>query len=172
MCSESTEAARVTLAARAALALVPRELRPERVVVHLDPALPRGAPALGALETHVESASLFARSSSTSELEPSILLHEFAHLRARGARPQDRAGRRIFAAIEEGVADYYAAVITGSARLSVVGRGSRFSSDHPAFHPNTGSRCSGRASIRIPSGGSLQPRCGSSKSSLVRCFAT
>jgi hypothetical protein len=118
LCSASAGAARVTLKARDALRLVPRGLRPDRLVVHLDPALPRAATPLTALETHRESASLFVRSSSEVTLESSAWLHEFAHLLARGKRPQTRTGRRVFAAIEEGVSDYYAAVINGSARLS------------------------------------------------------
>jgi hypothetical protein len=117
-CSESLEAARVIVSARAALELVPHHLRPERVTVHVDPALPPGSAPPGPLETHAESASLFARSAGAAGLGPSIWLHEFAHLRARGARPRGRIERRIYAAIEEGVADYYAAVFGGNARLS------------------------------------------------------
>jgi hypothetical protein len=117
-CSESSRSARATVAAREALLLVPHHLRPQTVRVHLDPALPSGAVPIATLETHTESASLFARSSGAADLDPSVWLHEFAHLRARGTRPHGRIERRIYAAIEEGVADYYAAVIRGSPRLS------------------------------------------------------
>jgi hypothetical protein len=117
-CNHSRTAARVIVSARAALELAPHHLRPERVAVHLDPALPPGSAPPGPLETHAESASLFAGRAGAADLGPSIWLHEFAHLRARGARPRGRIERRIYAAIEEGVADYYAAVFGGNARLS------------------------------------------------------
>jgi hypothetical protein len=117
-CNHSRTAARVIFSARAALELAPRHLRPGRVPVHIDPALPSGSAPSGPLETHAESASLFARSAGAAALGPSIWLHEFAHLRARGPRPRGRIERRIYSAIEEGVADYYAAVIGGNARLS------------------------------------------------------
>jgi hypothetical protein len=117
-CGESAAAARAIAGVREALLLVPNHLRPQTVRVHLDPALPSGAAPLALLETHVESASLFARSSGAADVDPSVWLHELAHLRARGTRPNGRIQRRIYAAIEEGVADYYAAVFRGDPRLS------------------------------------------------------
>jgi hypothetical protein len=117
-CDHSRTAARVIVSANAALQLAPHHLRPERVAVHIDPALPSASATPGPLETHEESASLFARSAGAANLDASIWLHEFAHLQARGARPRGRIERRIYGAIEEGVADYYAAVIGGDARLS------------------------------------------------------
>jgi hypothetical protein len=116
-CDESAPAARVLSAAHMAAARVPRELLPERIVVHLDPGLPAGAARLRALETHVDSRSVFVDGASPLLLEPSAWLHEFGHLVSQGARPRGRAERRIFAVIEEGVADYYAAAVGGAARV-------------------------------------------------------
>jgi hypothetical protein len=116
-CGESARAACALLAAHDALALVPDRLRPARVTVHLEPALPPGSAPLGALEYHADSASLFARRADLAQIESSVWLHELGHLRARGARPRGRIERRIYAVIEEGAADYYAATIGGSARL-------------------------------------------------------
>ena len=117
-CDQSAHAARVISAAHDALALVPDRLRPERVTVHLEPALPSGSAPLGSLEYHADSATLFARREDIAELDSSVWLHELGHLRARGTRPRSRIEQRIFAVIEEGAADYYAATIRGDARLS------------------------------------------------------
>jgi hypothetical protein len=44
-------------------------------------------------------------------------LHELAHLAAHGPRPRAPAARRIASAIDEGIADYFAAALTGSPRV-------------------------------------------------------
>lgn len=49
--------------------------------------------------------------------ERSVWLHEIAHLVLAGARPKSTAARRLESAIEEGIADYYAAALTASPKL-------------------------------------------------------
>jgi hypothetical protein len=113
-CSEHAPATRVLLGVHAALELVPRELDPGPISVEL-------APRSGAarIVARPETRSLLV-SSRFADAPPSVWLHETAHLVFRGSRPRPAVARRLALAIEEGVADYFAAVI---ARTPIVGEG-------------------------------------------------
>jgi hypothetical protein len=68
----------------------------------------------GALEARPELGTLVLSRTGSSD---GVVLHELAHLAAHGSRPRARAARRLAAAIDEGVADYFAAALTGSPRI-------------------------------------------------------
>jgi len=111
-------------AAVSALSRAPAALRPARVVLHLLPELEPAAPALRGVETHRASGELLVGSQPGDELSASELtlwLHELAHVRARGARPSSPVPARLVGALEEGVADYFAAAVAGSSRVGVSG---------------------------------------------------
>ncbi len=54
---------------------------------------------------------------STLALFVSVTLHELGHVWAAGARPPGRLGRSVLAAVDEGFADYYAALVNRSPRV-------------------------------------------------------
>jgi hypothetical protein len=97
--------------ARAALAGVPQPFHPQSLVVEI---LPRGEVQRAA----VDASRGVILVEQGLRLDRSVWLHEIAHLRLRGARPEGLLGRRIHRAIEEGVADYFAAVLGRSPALS------------------------------------------------------
>ena len=120
-CGSGAEALRVFRAVGSAHADIPEALRPGRVEVHLGPKLD-GRPPLQGVEFHAPSRALLVERESKLELDHSVWLHELAHVRLAGARPEGPLARRVWATIEEGVADYFAAAVSGSPRL---GRGRR-----------------------------------------------
>jgi hypothetical protein len=99
-----------------ALERAPEHLRPLRVTLHLRPELPRDAPPVSGVEVHRPSGSLLLGNEAEVPT-PSIWLHELAHLRMSGTRPRGALAARLFRALEEGVADYYAALLSGSSRI-------------------------------------------------------
>jgi hypothetical protein len=103
--------------ARTALQRVPAALRPRRVEIHLDPAT-RGSPANHArIGFHAPSRTLILRHDDPAPLDQSVWLHELGHLRSAGARPSPKVARKVMRAVEEAVADYYAAAVLGSPQL-------------------------------------------------------
>lgn len=97
------------------LASIPPALRPARVRVHHEPALPIGARPLAQPEFHRPSGALLVAAARAPD---AIWLHELAHVRMAGARPSGQVARRVLDALEEGVADYYAATIGNSPVLA------------------------------------------------------
>jgi hypothetical protein len=133
-----------------ALQRTPATLRPARVLLHLDPRLEAGAPPLRGLEVQRETAALLIESAALPGLasrdgSESLWLHELAHVRAAGARPRAELARRLFAALEEGIADYSAAVVAGSPRVGAEGLELRDLSAPPAL------RASEWAMLALPS---------------------
>lgn len=104
----------------AALGRLPARLRPARLELEIDPRFSAGTPLRNA-EVHRPSAALLAtRRFATTEPTPPTLgvwLHEIAHVRAHGARPSTGVAARLFLALEEGAADYFAAVTSGGSVL-------------------------------------------------------
>jgi hypothetical protein len=145
-CSDSAEAWQIYRQAHAARSLTPEGLRPASVTVLLDPRLPQTAEPVRGVELHQASSTVLVQAGTASQLVPSVWLHEFAHLRARGPRPTSLLARRIYAALDEGVADYYAAAITGRPALggqhgALQGRHLEHPPPHSAY---------GWASVAIP----------------------
>ncbi|MEM9193129.1 MAG: hypothetical protein AAGF12_28405, partial [Myxococcota bacterium] len=64
------------------------------------------------IETHASGELLMGRDLPTPPA--SVFIHELAHRRWKAGRPSDPFGDRLLHAIEEGVADYVAAVAVGS----------------------------------------------------------
>jgi hypothetical protein len=99
--------------ASAALTAIPREFAPFAVILELYPKRAPGVPAISGVECHGESGTLLL-GDTASQLPKSVWLHELAHVRLHGARPSAMLAKRVITALEEGVADDYAAVLGGS----------------------------------------------------------
>jgi hypothetical protein len=93
------------------LSQVPVELRPTDFYLDVqNPAHP------ASVEFDFASGALMLRPGAEN-LPSSVWLHELGHARMRGARPHGVLGGRLFRAIDEGAADYFAACVSGSPRL-------------------------------------------------------
>jgi hypothetical protein len=92
-----------------ALASVPRALAPTGVSLRVIPGRSRIQAVPASREILV--------SPDLVDSARSVWLHELAHLVLDGARPTSTAARRLESAIEEGIADYYAATLTASPEL-------------------------------------------------------
>ena len=112
-CEDDARALSAFDAVRRARAQLPQELAPTAITLHFDPV---GARPLG-VEFHEPTGSLLAERHPRVALHETVWLHELVHVRSRGARPGALAARRLYRAIEEGTADYVAAVIAGSPQL-------------------------------------------------------
>lgn len=86
---------------------LPPALRPPQVVVHLDP---QATPPIDRVEGHRPSGSILLMRRAIPELDRGIWLHELAHVLMSGPRPTGTLDSRLIAAVEEGVADYFARV--------------------------------------------------------------
>lgn len=93
-----------------AWASLPPALRPPQVVVHLDP---QATPPIDRVEGHRPSGSILLMRRAIPELDRGIWLHELAHVLMSGPRPTGSLESRLIAAVEEGVADYFARVWSG-----------------------------------------------------------
>lgn len=60
-------------------------------------------------------------SAEAGQLSEELWLHELAHVRMQGARPSAPLAKRLLSALEEGVADYYAAAIAGTSKVGADG---------------------------------------------------
>lgn len=105
--------------ARLALSVVPSELRPALVQIDVVPSYAGGVAPVGTLEFQQDSRSIVVGAGGL-QASRSEWLHEIAHVRLAGSRPRGPLARRLVAALEEGVADYFAAAV---ARDPVLGRG-------------------------------------------------
>jgi hypothetical protein len=108
---EPTQYEQVEAALSRALSQVPVELRPTDL--RLDGQNPARAVSV---EFDFASGALLL-GPGAEDLPSSVWLHELGHARMRGARPHGVLGGRLFRAIDEGAADYFAACVSGSPRL-------------------------------------------------------
>lgn len=106
----TTQYAQVEAALSRALSQVPTELTPT------DLRLDEHTPAHAAVEFDFSSGALLL-GPGAEDLPNSVWLHELGHARMRGARPHGVLGGRLFRAIDEGAADYFAACVSGIPRL-------------------------------------------------------
>ncbi|MBE7486017.1 MAG: hypothetical protein HS104_39365 [Polyangiaceae bacterium] len=111
-CDAGPAPAAAFLDAHAALLALPPELRPRQVDVHW--MIARGAARR--IEVHAESRSVLL-AGGNEPLSRTVWLHELGHVWAAGARPPGRLGRSVLAAVDEGFADYYAALVNRSPRV-------------------------------------------------------
>jgi hypothetical protein len=111
-CDEDRVATGAFVVADRLLESLPATLRPGHVVLELQP--------VGRRFEAVPRRSLLIVSERFADAPAGAWLHEIAHLSAHGPRPRTPAARRLAAAIDEGVADYFAAALTHS---PLVGRG-------------------------------------------------
>jgi hypothetical protein len=94
------------------------------VELYLDPRVVDG-PSVREIETYA-SGELLAASASRALSDETIVFHELFHVAVSRERPSDQRRARIFRALEEGLADYFAASITGRSEIgSVDGRETR-----------------------------------------------
>ncbi len=107
----ATRYAQVEAALGRALSQVPTELKPTGL--RLDGQNPAHA---ASVEFDSASGALLL-GPGAEDLPSSVWLHELGHARMRGARPHGVLGGRLFRAIDEGAADYFAACVSGSPRL-------------------------------------------------------
>ncbi|MDF3064893.1 MAG: hypothetical protein K0R38_494 [Polyangiaceae bacterium] len=112
-------AAEVSKRASRALSAIPNELRPSLVVVDVEPRYGATVPPVAQLAYLRTSGSLVVGSAGEAASQ-AVWLHELAHVRLAGARPKGAIAQRLVDAIEEGIADYFAAALGGDA---VVGSG-------------------------------------------------
>lgn len=105
-------AARAAERAGDALSTIPSELRPVVVTLDVTPSYAAGAPRVSLLE-YVRGSRSIVVGDAGLEASRAVWLHELAHVRAAGSRPNGPLGLRLLGAIDEGVADYFAAVISG-----------------------------------------------------------
>jgi hypothetical protein len=108
---EPTQYEQVEAALSRALSQVPVELKP--TALRLDGQIPARA---ASVEFDFASGALLL-GPGAEDLPSSVWLHELGHARMRGARPHGVLGGRLFRAIDEGAADYFAACVSGSPRL-------------------------------------------------------
>ncbi|HEY3494070.1 MAG TPA: hypothetical protein VGK73_05260 [Polyangiaceae bacterium] len=124
----------------AALTRVPPSLRPSALVLHVDPALERGTPVPQRVEVHRATGELLVAGSPPAPSEGdgslSVWLHELGHVRAHGVRPSSGAAERLLLAVDEAVADYFAAAVSGSPRVGIAGQELRDLSAPPAIGPS------------------------------------
>ena len=107
--SENAAAQRVS----GLLPKIPSQFAPTQLTLELDPTLAAGVPPLRFAECHTGSGSLLV-GADAQRLPDGVWLHELGHVRLHGARPNALLARRVLEALEEGVADYYAAVVGGT----------------------------------------------------------
>jgi hypothetical protein len=103
-------AARAAERAGDALAIIPLALRPPVVTLDITPSYADGAAIVSLLEYAADSRSIVVGEGAL-DASRGVWLHELAHVRTAGARPGGPLGRRLLGAIDEGVADYFAAAL-------------------------------------------------------------
>lgn len=102
----------------AAIERAPERLLRGAVEVYLDPEVTNGAP-LREIETHA-SGALLVSSKSPALRDESIVLHELFHVAVARKRPSDARLARVFQALEEGAADYFAASVMRKPEVGAV----------------------------------------------------
>lgn len=121
-CSEVPRIAPVARTVQDAVAAIPLELRPQRITVHYAPNATGVAPVQD-VSVDRDTGDVLLSKEARGAFEVSIWLHELAHARARPRYSGHNAlEKRVLSAIEEGVADYFAAVLSGSPSIGTAGR--------------------------------------------------
>ncbi len=115
-CRDDGEAARAFRGATEALEAMPTRVRPANVDVHVVPR-PGGDPHALGVRFFPASGVVVVERGSARHLTPAAWLHELAHVSAGGNRPKTLVASRLLQAIDEGFADYFAAVVTRSPEL-------------------------------------------------------
>jgi len=117
-CEDDVEAYR---SAVAAMQRLPPRLRPAALSLEVEPTLAHDAPRLRGVEMHRKSGALLVTravlAEAPSRSSQSVWLHELGHVRARGSRPTGKLAERLFSALDEGFADYFAAVTSGASSV-------------------------------------------------------
>jgi hypothetical protein len=116
-CDAAPRATRVFLRVTEAISAIPPALRPARVTMHFSPRICTPAAPINGVEYHAPTGSVLVSGEIKHDVDRGVWLHELAHLMMRGPRPRARLSRRFVFALEEGVADYFAAAVTGSPRI-------------------------------------------------------
>ncbi len=109
-CEHNAAATRAFIAAREAFDAIPHGARPERVVVHI-------SPGVDTIETDREAGMIRVSDAPKRSVERAAWLHEIAHIAALGPRPKGIIGGRLADALDEAVADYYAAAVLATPKL-------------------------------------------------------
>jgi hypothetical protein len=100
-----------------AMALIPPELRPAPPIsVELQLRFEAGVPSVDEIAFDRSLRALLVPSDGAA-LDTTQWLHELAHARLVGSRPPGVLAARLIGAVEEGVADYFAATIAGRSQL-------------------------------------------------------
>jgi len=102
--------------ASAALSKIPGQFAPAAVTLELNSMRAPGVPPILGVECHRETGALLL-GRTAHFLPQGVWLHELSHTRLHGARPSALLAKRVVTALEEGVADDYAAVFGGSPLL-------------------------------------------------------
>lgn len=112
-CEDDARALDAFEAASRARNQLPAGLAPTTITLHLGP---NGVRPMG-IEFHEATGSLLVERNPAAAVDQTVWLHELTHVRSRGARPAALAARRVYRALEEGVADYVASVVAGTPGL-------------------------------------------------------
>jgi hypothetical protein len=104
-----------------ALAMVPFELKPAPVVIDLGLLREPGVAAPAVVEYHRVGRSILVGAAG-ADASVELWLHELSHARMAGARPKGPLARRLIDAVEEGVADYFAASLAHNPLLGTRSR--------------------------------------------------
>jgi hypothetical protein len=116
-CGDDAFLTRAFLDVHRALDAIPLELgRPKHVDVRIEERL-------DGISYDTEKGAILVHPGASDELVHSVWLHEIAHVIVRGGRPERDPGRRVMAAVEEGVADWMAASLSESPELGRVHAG-------------------------------------------------
>jgi len=133
-CSDSSQATQIYLLARRALAMIPEDLRPAQVSIHVSPTLTAKTPPINVTEVHRESNSILVDARSLKRIDLSTMLHEMAHVQMASRAPSGTIAARLEESLGEGIADYYAATIQGSPNLGKIkGKAARDLSQRPVW---------------------------------------
>lgn len=115
-CSEDA-ATRIFFLAKQALAMIPDDLRPAEVAIHLGPSLSAKTPPIEVAEVHRVTKAILVDASASGRIDLSTLLHEMAHVRMASRAPTGLVASRLEESLGEGIADYYAATVQASPLL-------------------------------------------------------
>ncbi len=109
-CGDNAAATRAFVAAHEALASVRKELRPSPVLIRL-------SNRVDTIETDREQGAIQLAETPAKPVDRAAWLHELSHLATLGPRPNGIIGGRLADALDEGVADYYAAMALRSPKV-------------------------------------------------------
>ncbi len=126
-CGDEPDVDRVIEQVSQAYLKTPKRLRPSSVTIHLDPRTANEVAPTRGIEFHRPSRSLLVPRAAVppapvagASADHSAWLHELAHVRMGARLPSGIVGQRLFAALEEGIADYHAASVSGTGAVGGV----------------------------------------------------